>query len=235
VCLLSGAGGRLGSAICASFAADYDVVAVFRNRHPQAASQLQWWIDPLHPDELPPVSLNRVFAVRADLAEPGQLRRVVDLALARFQRIDLVINAAVSYRFASLVNEQSLTEAAAELEVNTLLPVRLAARVAQTHWRHSADENRQRNRNVINVSSISAINTYAGQGMYSAGKAALNALTRHMAQDYATLGVRVNAIAPTSFPSLVPTASVVERIRALDAGDVSGSIVVLDSDGATTL
>lgn len=235
MCFLSGAGGRLGSAVCAAFAADYDVVAVYRNRHPQAASQLQWWIDPLQPDELPPVSRHRVFAVRADLTEPGQLDRVVDLALARFQRIDLLINAAVSYQFASLTNEQSLADAASQLAVNTLLPVRLAARVAQAHWRHSADENRHRNRNVVNLSSISATETYAGQGMYSAGKAALNALTRHMARDYAALGVRVNALAPTSFPSLVPTGAVVDRIRSLDGGDMSGSILVIDTNGARTL
>jgi 3-oxoacyl-[acyl-carrier protein] reductase len=235
VCLLSGAGGRLGSAICAAFAVDYEVVAVYRNRHPQAASQLQWWVDPLHPDELPPVSRHRVFAVRADLSAPGEVARVVELALARFERIDLLVNAAVSYGFASLTDEQSLADAAIQLEVNTLLPARLAARVAHACWRHSPDENRQRKRSVVNVSSISALETYPGQGMYSAGKAALNTLTRHMAQDYAALGIRVNALAPTSFPSLVPTSAVVDRVRELDAADVTGSIVVLDADGARTL
>jgi NAD(P)-dependent dehydrogenase (short-subunit alcohol dehydrogenase family) len=235
VCLLSGAGGRLGSAICMAFAADYDVVALFRNRHPEAASQLQWWIDPLQPDELPPVSRHRVFAVHSDLTEPGQLERVVDIALARFQRIDVLINAAALYQSASLTNEGSLAHASHQLEVNTLLPVRLAARIVQTSWRHSADENRQRNRSVINVSSVSATDVYPGQGVYSAGKAALNALTRHMARDYASLGVRVNAVAPTSFPSLVPTGAVVDAIRALDAGDMSGNILVLDTKGTRTL
>ncbi|MBJ7610657.1 MAG: SDR family oxidoreductase [Candidatus Dormibacteraeota bacterium] len=232
-CLLTGAGGTLGSAFCVTRAADYDIVAVYRSRHPEAASQLQWYVDPLRPDVLPEASRHRVFVVQADLARAGEVERVVQLALARVGHIDLVVNAAVTYGFGSTLDNAPLLEDALDhLAVNLLLPARLAAAVAREHWRHQPDENRRRNRNVVNMSSVSAIETYpGGQGMYAAAKAGLNALTRHMALDYEAIGVRVNALAPTSFPGLVPTQAIVERIGALDSGELTGTVTVVDTAG----
>jgi NAD(P)-dependent dehydrogenase (short-subunit alcohol dehydrogenase family) len=92
------------------------------------------------------------------------------------------------------------------------------------------DENRGANRNVINVSSISGQHLFAGEGqsIYAASKAALDHLTGHMALEFATIGVRVNAVAPNSFPSNVPTSRVVRAIEHLDAGGSNGTIVVVD-------
>jgi len=39
---------------------------------------------------------------------------------------------------------------------------------------------------------MSTVKPFAGETMYAAGKGALNALTRHMANDYGRFGVRVN-------------------------------------------
>jgi len=43
--------------------------------------------------------------------------------------------------------------------------------------------------------------------------------------------VRVNAVAPNTFPRIVSTESVVEGIRNLDAGDMTGKVLVLDREG----
>ncbi|HEV7676989.1 MAG TPA: SDR family oxidoreductase [Candidatus Dormibacteraeota bacterium] len=237
VCLLTGAGGRLGSAFCIAHAADYDVVAVYRERPPPVASQLQSFLDPLHPEVPPPENAHPVFAVQADLVAPGGVERVVELAMARFGAVDLVVNAAAHAEFGStLANSEVLDGALHQLAVNTLAPVRLAAEVARQCWRHSPDGNRRRNRSVVNLSSISGVETYAGgQGVYAASKAALNALTRHMALDYAPVGVRVNALAPTGFPRLIPTERVVSRIVQFDRGGATGQVVVLDVDGERVL
>jgi len=45
---------------------------------------------------------------------------------------------------------------------------------------------------IVNVSTMSTVKPFAGETMYAAGKGALNALTRHMANDYGRFGVRVN-------------------------------------------
>jgi NAD(P)-dependent dehydrogenase (short-subunit alcohol dehydrogenase family) len=235
VCLLTGAGGRLGSVFCATQADAYDIVAVYRQHHPPVPSQLQSYVDPLDPDT-PPSSGRPVFAVQADLAVPGQAERVVELALARFGHVDLLVNGAATAEFGStLANSHLLDTALAQFQLNTVLPAQLAAVLARGDWRNTPDENRRRNRSVVNMSSISGVEAYAGQGIYGASKAALNALTQHMARDYQQIGVRVNALAPTGFPHIIPTERVVARIRQLDCGDASGAVIVMDAAGERML
>lgn len=60
--------------------------------------------------------------------------------------------------------------------------------------------------------------------MYSASKAALDHLTRGIAAEFAEFGVRANAIAPNSFPALVPTERVAQAIAELDASSLSGGV-----------
>ena len=68
-----------------------------------------------------------------------------------------------------------------------------AARVGAGHGRRA----RAREGAIVNVTSIAghAVHPFAGSA-YSTSKAALSALTREMAVEFAALGVRVNAVAP---------------------------------------
>lgn len=235
VCLLTGAGGRLGSAFCRSLAARFDIAAVYRSRHPDVPSQLEWLRDPLRPAASVPENDDAVFAIQADLSEDGAPARVVDLALARFGRIDLLVNAAADVTFwGPLLEAERLKERLrAQLELNVMVPVRLAALVAERFWRDRRDENAARSRNVVNVSSTSGLHIYGGcdQSMYSASKAALNYVTCHMADEFSVFGVRANAIAPTSFPGQIPTERVVSSIAGLDGSDVTGKVLVIDENG----
>jgi NAD(P)-dependent dehydrogenase (short-subunit alcohol dehydrogenase family) len=67
-----------------------------------------------------------------------------------------------------------------------------------------------------------------GQAVYSATKAALNFVTYHLASELWHIGIRVNAIAPNTFPGLVPTDRVVKEIMAFDASEETGRIVTLE-------
>ncbi|WP_437576422.1 SDR family NAD(P)-dependent oxidoreductase [Sorangium sp. So ce887] len=235
VCLLTGAGGRLGSAFCRGLAARFDIAAVYRSRHPDVPSQLEWLRDPLRPAASVPENGDAVFAIQADLSEDGAPARVVELALARFGRIDLLVNAAADVTFwGPLLEAERLKERLrAQLELNVMVPVRLAALVAERFWRDRRDENAARSRNVVNVSSTSGVHIYGGsdQSMYSASKAALNYITCHMADEFSAFGVRANAIAPASFPGQIPTERVVSSIARLDGSDVTGKVLVIDENG----
>jgi len=235
VCLLTGAGGLLGTSFCERFASRYDIVAVYRSRHPEVSSQMQRRVDPLEPRARLGENENPVFAIRADLTEPGQITRVVELAMARFDRIDWVVNAAADIAFhGSIVDtERVLPALRGQLEVNVLAPMRLVAQVYEQFWQRDADENRVLRRNVLNVSSVSGLRIYGGHGqsMYSASKAALNYVTCHMAEELAVYGVRANAIAPHSFPGVVSLDRVLEAMERLDEGEATGQVIELSGEG----
>lgn len=234
VCLLTGASGRLGTAFCRLFADRYEIMAVHRSRPMRWPSQRQWFVDVLEPSAPVPENEHPVYAVQADLAEDGEMERVVDVALARFERIDVVINAAAHSVWSPMVeSRRALDSAERQFLVNAIVPAKLATLIARTFWRDRDLENQSFNRNVINVSSTAGVNVYPGmgQGVYSASKAALNFLTGHMADEFGRFGVRVNALAPDSFPSRVRTRAVAAALHQLDAGEATGQVFVIDAAG----
>src|SRR5207253_8964681 len=103
-----------------------------------------------------------------------------------------------------------MEEETAALRLNVVAPLALVAEVGRRLWLTDLEENRYRNRCVVNVSSSAGIYVYPGygQGMYSASKAALNILTRHLAAELEPIGVRANVLAPDAFPGRVPIARV---------------------------
>lgn len=234
VCLLTGAGGRLGNAFCSAYADEYDIVAVCRRRAPDVPSQFESYVDPLRPDTDLPENRARVFTVHADLEQPGQLERVVDVALARFGGVDLLVNNAAYSRWhhAGLIDGDPATDDFdRHFTVNAGIPLRLAVALGRQFWMHRGADNRLHNRNVVNVSSIAGSRVFAGQGQaaYASSKAALNQLTRHLAAEFAAFGVRVNAVAPNTFPDIVSTESVARGIARLDSELVTGQIMVIDA------
>jgi NAD(P)-dependent dehydrogenase (short-subunit alcohol dehydrogenase family) len=92
---------------------------------------------------------------------------------------------------------------------------------------------------IVNVTSIAGhhVHPFAGSA-YSTSKAALSALTREMAADFAKLGVRVNAVAPGEIETAMlspETAVLLPRIPLHRLGvpaDVAGTIFFLCSDDA---
>ena len=92
---------------------------------------------------------------------------------------------------------------------------------------------------IVNITSIAGhhVHPFAGSA-YSTSKAALSALTREMAADFARLGVRVNAVAPGEIETAMlspETAVLLPRIPLHRLGipsDVAGTIFFLCSEDA---
>jgi NAD(P)-dependent dehydrogenase (short-subunit alcohol dehydrogenase family) len=227
VCLTTGSAGKLGSALCRALLETHDVVAVYRNELPAVPSQLRTPAafgggDPVQEEPL-------AFCVQGDLTSKEDIRRIVEVVLARFGRIDVVVNSAADTRYHGKLLELSLDSAPVEtqLATNCIAPMNLVSAVFQEAWKHEREDNSRYNRCVVNVSSISGLYVYpnVGQAFYSASKAALNFLTLHLAYELADYAVRVNSICPSRFPDSVPTERVVAKVRELVDSDVTGEIV----------
>lgn len=232
VCLLTGAGGTLGDAFCRRYAREYDIVAVCRTRAPGVPSQLESYVDPLQPAAELPENAAPVHVVYADLAQPGQVERVVELALARFGRVDLLVNNAASTALhprGVADGGTALRDIERTMQLNVAVPLALAVQLVQRFWRDRQAENSASGRNVVNVSSLSGSRVFPhqGQAVYAASKAALTHLTRHLGAEFAAYGVRVNAVAPNSFPTLVSTDAVADAIVRLDREPITGQVLAL--------
>lgn len=219
----------LGSAVCTLWQETYSIVAVCGSRLPPVDSQLVSVVDPLEPNK---PSNSDIYVVKADLLKDEHLEHCVEVALARYGTIDLLINNAVHSVWDSIVDgERLIASASKQFETNVIVPMKLSRIIARRFWQKEGQgRNLQMNRHILNVSSMAAVKVYENQGqsVYAASKAALNQATLHMASEFARFGVRVNAVAPNSFPGLIPTEAVVEYMRRLDAGTDTGKIRVVD-------
>jgi 3-oxoacyl-[acyl-carrier protein] reductase len=130
-----------------------------------------------------------------DLANPTALDAVLEEALPRSVRVDLVVNAV-----GLIWNEPALALKGARLAAHGVDSFERVIRANLTtafltSTRIAARMARSGGGVIINFSSIAARGN-AGQAAYSAAKAGVEGLTRALAQELGPLGIRVNAIAP---------------------------------------
>lgn len=217
-----------GSAFCRTFSDRYEIAGIFHEHALDVIHGQSKLIDPLAPTVELAENKNPPFAIRADLRQPEEHERVLELTFARFGQIDVVINAAVSSRWGSMVNSKRLAESVEDqFRLSVFVPFRLCTLLMRRYWRLDVPTNRALNRNIVNMSSTSATHLYArqGQSVYAAAKAALNVLTVHMADEFGLYGIRVNALSPDRFGTKVPLSTVLQALVNLDEGNATGKIV----------
>ncbi len=127
------------------------------------------------------------LALPLDVREPGAAGRVVEQVVARFDRLDILVNNAsvwLKAPFLEITPEAWQTA----LDVNLTGPFLLSQAAAPHMLRHQSGL-------IVNITDLSAYQTWRGYAHHAASKAGLVALTRVMAAELAP-HVRVNAIAP---------------------------------------
>jgi NAD(P)-dependent dehydrogenase (short-subunit alcohol dehydrogenase family) len=223
VCLITGAGGQFGSALCVALGDRFDLIAAYRSTPPPISSQLKRLIGPTNKDA------TRAHCVQADLTKHEDIRRLVEVGMAKYGRIDALINAAADVKFYGRLVELSNWEllAVSQMALNCISPMTLISTVYEHCWKNWRSDNRKWNRNVINVSSMSGLYAYdgSGQAIYSASKAALNMLTLHLALELAPYAVRANAICPGKLTTCSSMRSVIQRVETLLLGSDTGMVI----------
>jgi len=125
-----------------------------------------------------------VVAIETDIRDDGALRGLVDATLARWGRLDILVNNACSYG-----DDGAATSRATWLDTLNVCAVSAAllGELARPHLAAARG-------NIVNIGSISGRFPHIGRWAYPVAKAALRHLTRAQALDYAALGIRVNMV-----------------------------------------
>jgi NAD(P)-dependent dehydrogenase (short-subunit alcohol dehydrogenase family) len=135
----------------------------------------------------------QVIAVSADVSERADVERLAGEALARFGRVDVLVNNASALGPTPMpyLTDYPIEYFEQVLRTNVVAPFLLTrALVGQMLTRGSGS--------IINVSSDAGVVGYPTWGAYGISKAALDQLTRTWAAELQGSGVRINSVDPGS-------------------------------------
>jgi 3-oxoacyl-[acyl-carrier protein] reductase len=131
----------------------------------------------------------RCIAVTGDVASPDIAQGLVDAAVDGIGRLDcLVNNAGVMRRASSL--DMTLEDWQRVLDVNLTGTLHCCRAALAVMWQQGHGK-------IVNVASSASKQPHANAApSYGASKAGVLYITRHLAREYASYGVNVNAVCP---------------------------------------
>jgi 3-oxoacyl-[acyl-carrier protein] reductase len=129
----------------------------------------------------------KAAAVQADVSRPEDVRRLFAETKKAFGKLDVLVNNAGAYEFAPL--EAINPEHFHKLFDLNVLGLLLTTQEAVKHFGPAGGS-------VVNVSSVVATLAPPNTSVYSATKAAVDAITRSLAQELGPRKIRVNAVNP---------------------------------------
>jgi NAD(P)-dependent dehydrogenase (short-subunit alcohol dehydrogenase family) len=159
-----------------------------------------------------------LLVVTMDVTDQVQISSAVAQGLARFGRIDVLVNNA-GYGLLSGIEEATDKEVKQNYEVNVFGALNMIREVLPVM-------RKQRSGHVINVSSVGGLGAYVGWGLYGSTKFAIEGITEALALEVAPLGIHATVVAPGFFrtnfldgSSLISSKQVIE-----DYGDTVGAM-----------
>ncbi len=178
--LVIGGSTGIGHAVCRLFAAEGASVAVGDYRHEAESASLVEEIQRLGRDAI---------AVEVDVREENQVRAAVEVAIARFGHLDIIVNNAGIAGNKVAVQDESREDFDEVMNVN-VRGVFFGMKHAMPHMLERGSGR------IINTASQLAHKPRPRNSPYSASKAAVVALTVSVAQEVGANGITVNCVCP---------------------------------------
>ncbi len=150
------------------------------------------------------------IAVQANVSKQAEIDRLFAETFKTYDKLDILVNNAGIYEFAPLEN---ITEEHFHKQFNTnVLGLLLVTQAAVTRFGAAGGS-------IINISSVASTSALPTTAVYSATKAAVDAVTRALAKELGPRKIRVNAINP----GMVVTEGV--RSAGIDESDLGKQVV----------
>jgi 3-oxoacyl-[acyl-carrier protein] reductase len=179
VAVVTGASKGIGAAIAKALAAEGASVIVNYSSSKAAADKVV---------EAITAPGGRAVAVQANVAKKADIDRLFAETTKHFGRIDVLVNNAGIYEFAPLeeITEEHFRR---QFDLNVLGLI-LTTQEALKHFKPAGGS-------IINLSSVVSTLTPPNSAVYSATKAAVDAITSSLAKELGPRNIRVNAIRPS--------------------------------------
>jgi NAD(P)-dependent dehydrogenase (short-subunit alcohol dehydrogenase family) len=182
VVVVTGGGRGLGRSIAEGFAREGStVVIVGRNADTLATAAA----------EMAPLA-GRVHPMPADVADEAAMAALSEAVLARFGRVDVLVNNAGINPFYRRAEDTPVDEWRKVLDVNLTGVFLGSVRFGRAMLERGSGS-------IINVTSIAGHVGLLRTTAYCAAKGGVEMMTRQLAMEWADRGVRVNAVAPAYF------------------------------------
>ena len=229
IAIVTGGSQGLGRALCLGLAqAGADIVVA--SRRLDACSEVAKQVQELG---------RRALPVACDMASWEEIDRLAERCFEHFGRCDVLVNNAGVTQAPTPMLEISGELFDDLYGINAKGPMHLACRVAPRMAEQGGGA-------IVNVITMGALRPGGYLSTYCSSKAALKALTRCMAEEWAPMGVRVNAVAPGPFQTemlddlerAVPgfiegSADVTMLKRVAEPAEIVGPVVFLASEAAS--
>ena len=179
--MITGGSAGIGLATARRFAAaGYNVLVCGRDQ-----ARLDQAIDEIQAMQEGPCT---IIAVRCDLSESGAAQALVNVAIERLGKIDVLVNNA------GVAPLAPLHEISDDVFENTIqVNIRSLFYTTRDTWTHMKE---QGGGVVVNISSLAAIDPFPGFSLYGATKAWVDLMTTALAAEGAEYGIRICSLRP---------------------------------------
>jgi NAD(P)-dependent dehydrogenase (short-subunit alcohol dehydrogenase family) len=176
-----------------------------------------------------------ILAVDGDIADPRTAARVIEEGLARFGRVDTLVNNAGIF-IAKPFTDYTEADYAAVLSVNLAGFFHVSQRAAAAMLKQGSGH-------IVNITTSLVDQPIAGVPavLASLTKGGLNSATKALAIEYATQGIRVNAVSPGIIKTPMHPAETHEAFGKLhpvgrmgEIRDIVDAVVFLENAGFVT-